>query len=231
MNEIDELLDAAIRAFTEGKEKLAAARLRLEESVDLTAAQSSDPAALLHSAISCVLVDSLEPALRDLGNLDSLGVFPITIRPAVTEDFNAIYALIVESPALARSDRLITAPETIEHAIREPNGVFLVAEDSGTVAGFIYAIQETSTTAMIRYLAVIPKLRRRGIATRLLGTCLTTLAREWDIKEVSAFVRPDTPVSGILGMNGFRRGATFVWMSRDITTLVETDASGESEPE
>ncbi len=43
MNDIDELLEDAIRAFKEGKEKLAAARERLEETVDLTAAQNNDP--------------------------------------------------------------------------------------------------------------------------------------------------------------------------------------------
>lgn len=228
MNEIDELLDGALRAFKEGKEKLASARERLEETVDLTKAQISDPAALLHSAISCVLVDSLEPALRDLGNLDSRGVFPATIRPATPDDFEAIHALIAESPELG--GRLAAVPEDIELAIREPNGVFLVAEDSGSFAGFIYALQETSIAATIRHVAVIPKLRRLGIATRLLTHCLAVLARDRDIKEVGAFVRPNSTVWAILDLNQFRTGDSFLWMSRDVSALAVPDAPEESEP-
>lgn len=221
MSEIDDLLNGAIRDFKEAKEKLTAAQRKLEEYAEGTAT-NVDPAIQLHSTIGCVIVDSLEPALRDLDKLNSSGVFPPEIRPAGLQDFEAIYT-ILKTPDIERSDRSLPIPGDLEQSLREPHGVFLVAEDSGTIVGFIYAVQDTSTKAILRYLVVVPQLRRLGIASRLLSDCMTALARERGIKEVGAFVRPETFTLPFLKKRQFRLGDSFTWMARDITKIAESD--------
>ena len=226
MSEIDNLLEGAIRDFKEAREKLTAAQRKLGNCIDDNETANIDPALLLHSRIGCVIVDSLEPAIRDLGNLSTTGIFPATIRPAAPGDFEEIYKIISATKELERSDRDVLIPEDFEASLHEPNGVFLVAEDNGKIAGLIFAVRETSTTAIIRYLAVIPELRRQGIATRLLSACMHSLAREWDVKEIGAFVERETPVAALLRTHTFRPGKQFVWVSRDIAQLAKAEASG-----
>lgn len=226
MSEIDDLLDGAIRDFKEARHKLTTAQRKLGDCIDDNETANIDPALLLHSRIGCVIVDSLEPAIRDLGNLSTTGIFPATIRPAAPGDFEGIYKIITATKELERSDRDALIPEDIEASLREPKGIFLIAEDNGTIAGLIYAIQETSTTAIIRYLAVVPELRRHGIATRLLSACMHALAREWNVKEIGAFVERETPIAALLRTHTFRPGKQFVWVSRDIAQLAKAKASG-----
>ncbi len=201
----------------EAVNELSAVRDLLTRAVEAPAepGKGSSSETLLQSAVGCVILDSLEPAIRDLVRAVELPPWPATIRPATVEDFEGLYRIVVTTPEVERSEGSVMIPEDFEEALRDPQGVFLLAEHGDTIAAFIYAVQETSITATIRYLVTEPHLRRRGIASALLRRCLALLAEELDVKEVGVFA-PSGPAVMLLEANHFRRGGDHVWMSLEL---------------
>src|SRR6187549_2674835 len=96
------------------------------------------------------------------------------IRKALQEDGDALYALGLSCPELQTnpSQPFMTKDEFV-WSIENPNGIFLLAEDDGEVAGFVYANMQdlerpmAERWACLVYLAVAAEKRSQGIATKL----------------------------------------------------------------
>lgn len=108
---------------------------------------------------------------------------PLRIRPAVAEDAASVLALWVASRS--EPTRTDTLP-AVERLVREHPGALLVAESEGRLAGTIIAGWDGWRGTLYR-LAVVPEMRRRGIARELVGAALRQLS-DRGAERVSAFV-------------------------------------------
>jgi ribosomal-protein-alanine N-acetyltransferase len=93
----------------------------------------------------------------------------LTLRPAVTQDFSALYAL----------DQACFAPgiswsmAELQYFLRYPGNLALVAEEEGRIAGFAIAGSQRRGGAVVGRLITIDvdrSARRQGIGHRLLET-------------------------------------------------------------
>ncbi|MGA8529418.1 MAG: N-acetyltransferase [Acidobacteriaceae bacterium] len=93
----------------------------------------------------------------------------LTIRPAVSQDFSALYAL----------DQACFVPgiswsmAELQYFLRYPGNIAVVAEENGRIAGFAIAGAQLRRGAVVGRLITIDvdrSMRRRGIGHRLLQT-------------------------------------------------------------
>jgi len=92
---------------------------------------------------------------------------PLTLRPAVSQDFAALYALdqACFPPGISWSRA------ELQYFLRYPGNIAVVAEESGRVAGFSIAGSQLRGGAPVGRLITIdvdPSMRRRGIGHQLL---------------------------------------------------------------
>jgi hypothetical protein len=186
---------------------------------DSLASEAGDEAheeSALQSTVGCVVVDALDPAIRDLTlALEQPPGVP-QIRRATLEDLSQIYPTMAAAPEFARTPGILPLPEDLEIALRRPHEVMLTATHGEELAGFLYAVSETSIAATIRVLYTLPQFRGGGIARSLLARCTAILSDELDIKEIGAFVAEGTALDPFLVAQGFRRGSSYVWFSKDL---------------
>jgi ribosomal-protein-alanine N-acetyltransferase len=94
---------------------------------------------------------------------------PLTIRPAVSQDFPALYALdqACFAPGIAWSEA------ELHYFLRYPGNIALVAEEHSRIAGFAIAGSQKRGGVLVGRLITIDvdsSMRRRGIGHRLLQT-------------------------------------------------------------
>ena len=93
----------------------------------------------------------------------------LTIRPAVAQDFPALYALdqACFAPGISWSQA------ELQYFLRYPGDISVVAEDDGGIAGFAIAGTQRRRGALVGRLITIdvdPSRRREGIGDRLMQT-------------------------------------------------------------
>lgn len=146
------------------------------------------------------------------------------IRPATKEDFVSLYKLGLETPEFKVSEGSSFMDEDeFLSAIENPNGTFLMAEDGGAVAGFIYASRQdferapVTKWACLVYVVVSPNKRKHGIAQALYAACIQDLKTHGITKVYGwASVEGDGSIISFLKKNGFAEGHKYVWMDREI---------------
>lgn len=89
----------------------------------------------------------------------------ITLRPATSEDLEALYNLDQRIfPPHIRYDM-----ETFVAAHMEPLALVIVAEVDGAIAGFVIAIAEWDKAGAIITIDIEPAFQRRGVGTKLMA--------------------------------------------------------------
>lgn len=169
----------------------------------------------LHSTVSCVVVDAIDPAIRDLTQALEQPQGALQVRRATREDLAQIYPFLETEPEFTATPGLLPLLADLESSLERPHEVFLVASLGEALAGFVYAVPETSSAARIRLLHTFPEFRCRGVGRGLVARCVAILT-ELNIKEIGAFEGEETALASFLSAQGFRQGATCVWFSKDL---------------
>ncbi len=167
------------------------------------------------------------------------------IRKAEPTDLDNLYQLGLQTPELQVSSTEPFMPkDELAWAIQNPDGVFLVAEQSESaeqsrtitepihptkkLVGFIYANANDKDKAFqdkyacIIYLTVIPEFRKLGIAKDLYKECEQKL-KSIGITSIYSWAKIDdnfkneTPIIDFMKKQGFKPGKSYLWMDKKIT--------------
>jgi ribosomal protein S18 acetylase RimI-like enzyme len=147
----------------------------------------------------------------------------MNIRKVTTKDFKPLYQLGLETPEfrVSSSGEFMDRDEFLS-AIENPKGVFLLAENNGVIAGFIYAKRKDNPElqkkwACLVYLTIKPEYRRQGIAQRLYDACIEEL-RQFGINCLYGWANSesDGSIIGFMKKNGFSEGHKYTWMDKEI---------------
>lgn len=125
----------------------------------------------------------LTPARENRRYLLNISGEPLLIRPAHVAEAEGVLALWLAADAHPTVTDTLCA---VRRLIEEHPGTLLVAELDGHLVGTIIAGCDGWRGTLYR-LAVIPELRRRGVARALVAEALRHL-RERGVERVSAFV-------------------------------------------
>lgn len=148
----------------------------------------------------------------------------MTIRKALSKDFESLYALGLSTPEF----RVGAAGEFMERdeflsAIENPTGTFLLAELSPKILGFTYASWKdiergprTKWTCLV-YLVVKPEYRKQGVAQKLYDACVQDL-RQHGITSVYGWanIESDGSIVKFLEKQGYSKGHKYVWMDKEL---------------
>lgn len=94
------------------------------------------------------------------------------IRKARIEDFKELYRV-----GKSVSEMKVSIKD-FKFWIKNKRSTFLLAEESGKILGFVYAItKEDPKYDVLVYLVVIPGYREKGVANALLGNCMKTIRK------------------------------------------------------
>ena len=99
-----------------------------------------------------------EPVIRAFRPEDKPGV--VAVIKAVYDDYNYIVDF----------DEFEADLVDIQSTYQDAGGEFWVAEDAGVIAGSVGVLQHGGDTCELKRLYIAHAYRRRGLATRLLGT-------------------------------------------------------------
>lgn len=108
------------------------------------------------------------------------------LRPVAERDATAVLALgrsIFDWP----TERVLWNRGMVEWYCRETAAVSFVAEDAGTLAGFVLCFMEGSN-GYLGWIAVAPAVRHRGLGTSLLWAACEALRRQGAV-DVASDVR------------------------------------------
>jgi len=137
------------------------------------------------------------------------------IRKARLSDFKALYKIGKVTPELRVSEKeVFMTPADFKFAIRNKNGLFLVAQEGKTVVGFGYCAIEGPDYAAMIYDVVIPSFRGCGIGGTLLREKEKWLKKK-GIKTVYSLVT-NPKMAKILSHLKYRRGKTLIWMEKKL---------------
>ncbi len=146
------------------------------------------------------------------------------IRQATAKDFESLYKLGLATPEfqVSGNSEFMENDEFLS-AIQNPNGIFLLAEFDGGIAGFIYANMQDpergpkTKWACLVYLVVEAGHRKDGIAQRLYAVCFEELKKSGVNRLYGwANAESDGSVINFLKKNGFNEGHKYVWMDKKI---------------
>lgn len=144
------------------------------------------------------------------------------IRRATLSDFETLYQIGLQTPELRVSaTEVFMDADEFRWCITNPDGVFLVAENDGAIAGFIYATANDAERPFVHkyacmvYLVVTPAYQKQGIARALSAECETRL-RNMGITHVYTWANAEGNAGIIahLKHNGFTQGHQYVWMDK-----------------
>lgn len=148
----------------------------------------------------------------------------MNIRLAKSEDFPILYQMGKQTVEFRVSARevFMDAGE-FKFGITDPNSVFLVAEETNKIIGFVYAslIEHDKPlekqSACLIYMTVLPEFRKHGIAQKLYTECEKALK----LKGVSgiygwANTESDGAILKFMEKQGFAVGHKYVWVDKEI---------------
>jgi len=146
---------------------------------------------------------------------------PVAIRRAVPDDYEAICELadLMDAPQrealpdrFRKPDGPVRLRDRTERLMHDPDTFLAVAELGGRVAGVAncgllrmgdFPQKHSITSLLVRGIVVLPELRRRGIATALLGKAIEW-AKEKAATEVQANVYDfNQPAADFFASRGF----------------------------
>ncbi|MDE1869927.1 MAG: GNAT family N-acetyltransferase [Candidatus Micrarchaeota archaeon] len=134
------------------------------------------------------------------------------IRKAKLSDFKALYTIGRATPELKISRKVFMTEREFKFAIKNPDGLFLLAQEGSKYIGFAYCAIEGLDYACMTYDVVIPKYRGKGIGKMFIKEKEKWL-RKKKIKSVYALAT-NPKIIGILKHLGYQRGKTLVWMEK-----------------
>lgn len=148
----------------------------------------------------------------------------VEIKIATVKDFDVLYTLGKATPEfkVGASGEFMEEDE-FRSAIENPNGVFLLADVGGEIAGFVYAGYKdiergpNSKWACLVYLVVRPENRGGGVAQKLYSECVKKL-KERGITDIYAWanIESDGSIVKFLEKQGFDEGHKYMWMDKEI---------------
>ena len=100
----------------------------------------------------------------------------MTIRAMHMEDYDAVYALWLESTGMGLNDYDDSREGIGRYLRRNPESCF-VAEDDGAIVGAVLAGHD-GRRGHLNHLAVAPERRRQGLGRALVATALAALRRQ-----------------------------------------------------
>ncbi|KKU22538.1 MAG: BzdT protein [Candidatus Nomurabacteria bacterium GW2011_GWA1_46_11] len=158
-------------------------------------------------------------------SLDSaLFLTVMIIRAGKSKDFKKLYKLGKVTPELKVSNSLdFMDPDEFLWAIKNPKGVFLIAEVNSKIAGFIYASTSdferslSKNWACLVYVVVDKKYRKKGIASKLYKACIKKLKAK-GITNIYAWanIESDGAIAKFMKKKRFVKGHKYVWMDKKI---------------
>ena len=144
----------------------------------------------------------------------------MNVRTATIKDFKKLYSLGSRIPELKvdKHEPFMTKEE-FKSAIKNPYGVFLLAEEDRKILGFAYANMKDERmykTACLVYLAVHPEYRHRGIGSLLSKERLKRLKR-LGVKLVYSWIGANNKrMQKFAREQGFKRGKEFFWFDKKL---------------
>ena len=143
----------------------------------------------------------------------------MTVRPATTTDVSSIHELGQSVAEFSVNDETVTfwPKELLENAVQSEDVIVLVAEEE-IVIGFIIANYNHSLKkAIIENVFVVPEMRGKGVADKLVEHMLTALFEKGC--EYIATLVPPTAQSAIelYKRAGFSQGETFLWLDKTVS--------------
>ncbi|MDE1869181.1 MAG: GNAT family N-acetyltransferase [Candidatus Micrarchaeota archaeon] len=136
------------------------------------------------------------------------------IRRAKASDFKELYSLGKKFPELTVSEKAFMTKEEFMAAIKNKNGIFLVVEDKGRIAGFSYAAIEGKTYASMVYNLVTPAYRGLGIGRKLVRERERWL-RKKGIR-TAYLLGTNRNIISMMRHMGYKEGKKLVWMEKPL---------------
>ncbi|MFH0986533.1 MAG: GNAT family N-acetyltransferase [Candidatus Micrarchaeota archaeon] len=145
----------------------------------------------------------------------------IQIRRATLKDFNKTYYLADRIPELKVSDKEpFMDKQEFMFAMKNPDGVFLIAEENGKIVGFTYSsikIRGKEKIACFVYLAVHPKYRKKGIGTILWDERLKRLRKRKVVRVYEWISASNKRMQRFSEKHGkLKPGKKFIWFDRKL---------------
>lgn len=144
----------------------------------------------------------------------------VKIRKATMKDFNKLYYLGDRIPELKvdKHEPFMSKAE-FKFAIKNPHGVFLLAEEDKKIVGFAYSniknMKEFKIASLV-YLAVHPKYRHRGIGRLLYEERLKRLKKRGVIYIYSWIGARNKNMQKFARKWGLKKGKKFYWFNKKI---------------
>ena len=148
----------------------------------------------------------------------------MNISSVVDSDFDMLYRFAKGIPELkvSATEEFMDRDE-FKWAMRNPNGIFLVAKIGLKIVGFINANMRDIERpyprkwACLVYLAVAKDSRKYGIATLLYKACINIL-KEKGITDVYGWANAesDGAIIAFMKKQGFAEGHKYIWMDKEI---------------
>ena len=136
------------------------------------------------------------------------------IRRAIPDDAKAIYDIGINSQAFRVSDEVpfYEFDEIVAWLAAPSDNLFLVAEQHGAIAGFLFCKVMSIHWALLDNFYVTPPVRGSGAGTALLDS-LRQILKKREIKYLSALFREqEGDTLSFFQQRGFQRQLTYLWM-------------------
>ena len=145
----------------------------------------------------------------------------VEIRKATLKDVNKLYYLGSITPELQVSDEPFMTKKGFEFAVKNPKGVFLVAEEKTKVVGFAYGNIKNKgkgyKEGCLVYLVVHPKYRKKGIGKLLYDERLKQLKKR-GVSYVYSWIGVDNKRMHKFSKKhgGLKLGKKFIYCSKEL---------------
>jgi len=142
----------------------------------------------------------------------------LKIRRGQVKDLNQVYILgsRTEELKFSKKIRFHIKPEFVEWIKKPKTNIFLVADDSGKIVGFLYAKIIDRDWCMLDNLVVDNMHRNKGIGYEMLEQLYKILKKE-KVDYMQTLVEANHKNSQKFWKGkGFNKGKTFVWYEKEI---------------
>lgn len=146
------------------------------------------------------------------------------IRKATKNDFKKLYEIGKNTPELKVSSiEIFMDPDEFLWALTNKDSIFLLAKEKKKIAGFIFAHAKDvhrpfiNKYACLVYIVVVPKFRRKGIATKLYIECEKRI-KKLGITNMYVWANADGSgeIMEFMERQGFAKGHKYLWMDKEL---------------
>lgn len=146
------------------------------------------------------------------------------IRLANLKDFDKLYEIGKNTPEFKVSaNKLFMEKDEFKFLIKNPDGLFLVAEKGNQIVGFVCASSDpaekslTTRYANLIYITVLPAFRRQGIAQKLYNECEKRMKKSgFSNMYCWAHAGKNSSIIEFMCKQGFAKGHDYVWMDKSL---------------